>query len=379
MKIVYLAPFYLPVCGGMEQHLQQISKELIKKGHVIEIWTSDLTHSGKLPQGELEIDGVKVKRFKTSFKFGFSSYWQNLKYEIEKSDADIFHFHSYRHFHNFGVNYVKSAKTILSPHWPEYPISTRGVLRTMAAKIFDVLFGKSLFKKYDLIHVQSLGEKNWVRKYGVPETKIKLVPAGVPETYLKKQNAKLFLQKFGIKNKKIILSVGRIHKSKGFDRLVRIAKFLPEDALIVIIGPDGGYLAKLKNLAKELNVEEKVLFTGPLTEEEKLSAYAACYVYCQASYFEGFGLTALEAMAQSKPVLVSKNIGMSYLLQKASIFGDETELVEKLKELLNNVKLAKQLGASMSKIAETMTWQNTAEGLERLYFLLRETNNKLTI
>ncbi|GAI33437.1 unnamed protein product, partial [marine sediment metagenome] len=83
------------------------------------------------------------------------------------------------------------------------------------------------------------------------------------------------------------------------------------DTLLVFVGPDDGYLPALKKLVKELMIEEKVLFTGPLFGKEKLEAYVDADVYVLPSSYEIFGLTVLEACACGTPVVVTEACGLA--------------------------------------------------------------------
>ena len=101
---------------------------------------------------------------------------------------------------------------------------------------------------------------------GVPEEKIAIIPNGIDlSEYASLPPEGSFKKKFGIKEKeKIVLYLGRIHKIKGIDILVKafanVIKKL-DSVRLVVVGPDDGYLSELQALIKALRIEDNVLIT----------------------------------------------------------------------------------------------------------------------
>ena len=108
-----------------------------------------------------------------------------------------------------------------------------------------------------------------------------------------------------------MLFLGRLNKIKGLDTLAIAFKQIIEESknvILVIAGPDDGYLNSLKNLVSSLKIDDNVLLVGPLYGDDKLSAYVDADVYVLPSTYETFPVTILEAYACSKPVIAS-NVG----------------------------------------------------------------------
>ena len=68
MKILFITPFFHPVKGGMEEHVFQIARGLINKGHDVTVFTSNSSRFGKLISDEEIYEGIKIRRFNTWFK-----------------------------------------------------------------------------------------------------------------------------------------------------------------------------------------------------------------------------------------------------------------------------------------------------------------------
>ena len=79
------------------------------------------------------------------------------------------------------------------------------------------------------------------------------------------------------------------------------------DIKLAIVGPDDGYLTELEDKIKEYSLEENVIITGPLYNEEKQEALVDCDLFVMPSKYESFTTSGLEAMACSKPLVLTKN------------------------------------------------------------------------
>ena len=381
MKIVKLTSFFHPVKGGMENHLYYEGLELLKLGHSVTVLTSDFTRSERIKEKRANVDGMEVRRILTWFRFGnFTPIFHILRFakEIFGLDYDILHIHSYRQFHNLGVFMAKlrGKKVILSTHWPEYPKEIRGSFLHLMTKLIDYTIGPVILKFADALVVQTEAEKQWlINKFNIEETKIAIIPPGLHNFYLDKRSKTEFRKQHKIKEKYIVLAIGRLHKSKGLDKLIWIAnKF--ENTKFVFIGPDHGHRAELEKFVKELKVENKILFAGEVTEEEKLNALASCDVLVMPSDYEAFGISLIEAMAQGKPVIANNSGGMpSVVGNRGYVFNDLNELSSQLKLLLADKNLRERLGKEGKKYAETLVWVELTKKLENLYMTLLKSSN----
>ncbi|QLQ65042.1 MULTISPECIES: glycosyltransferase [Providencia] len=147
-----------------------------------------------------------------------------------------------------------------------------------------------------------------------PNARIKIIPNGVDLNEYKKKPAIPYNQwkkKYNINEKdKIIISMGRIEKKKGFDILIKsfhnvISK--KNNLTLLIAGPDHGEQKKLMELVKTLELTEKVHFVGMLSGDDKLCFLKYADVFVLPSYNENFGNVYLESLASGTPIIASKN------------------------------------------------------------------------
>jgi glycosyltransferase involved in cell wall biosynthesis len=171
--------------------------------------------------------------------------------------------------------------------------------------------------------------------------------------YLKEKGSK-------IKNKRVILFLGRIHWIKGMDLLARAyARLARErnDVHLLIVGPDeGGYEKKVRKWLKDAGVLEQVTFAGMLEGKEKLEAFAGSDLFVLPSYSESFGMAVVEAMACGLPVIISNQVGIYKEVQRANaglvVKSDSTDLYNALMRLLNNNKEAFDMGTRGMKFVK---------------------------
>ena len=214
----------------------------------------------------------------------------------------------------------------------------------------------------------------------MPEGKIEVIPNGIDlSEYGDLPPKGSFKKKFNIpEDKKIILYLGRIHKTKGIDFLVRayahlIKNMKCKDAVLVIAGPDDGYLTEAKRLVNSLRVADKVVFTGMLSEKEKISAYVDSTICTYLRRYEPFGLVPLEAAACGTPVIVSSGTYMANVVDEGKFgfsvkYGDINELAEIMGKMLNNDDLLSEMGQKGRKfVFENCNWVNIVTKLEKAY------------
>jgi glycosyltransferase involved in cell wall biosynthesis len=148
-----------------------------------------------------------------------------------------------------------------------------------------------------------------------------------------------FKKKYGLnEDEKIILYLGRIHKIKGIDILIKAFKEVIDTldcVKLVLVGPDDGYLNEIKDLIKKLGLEKNIIITGALFGKEKFMAYVDADIFVLPSRYEIFPVSVLEAFSCGIPVIASNVGGLRGL-----ILDGETGLLfesENIEQLANNI------------------------------------------
>lgn len=376
MKILNVIQGFSPLHYGSAEVAYHVSKELAKRGHEVTIHTSDF----KLTQEYINcIPEVKVCAFKT---------WRNLaKFYVtpamiksakeEITHFDVIHMHNYRTFQNIIVHHY--AKKYGIP----YVLQAHGDLPRMIEKqrlkkLYDRVFGYRILRDATKVIALTKIIVEQYKQMGVDENRIEIIPNGVDlSEYNNLPEKRGFRKKYSVgEDEKIILYLGRIHKGKGIDLLVKaFADLIKEldDAKLVITGPDDGFLSTLKRQIEDLKIGDRILLTGPLFGRDKLEAYVDADVYVLPSIYETFGVTVLEACACGTPVIVTDNCGCGELVKEANAgylvkYGDIEGLKEKMKWIIENP----EEGTEMAKIGrkyieENLAWDKVVKKVEGVY------------
>jgi len=369
MRILQITNSFFPVIGGQEKVVLELSKGLAKRGHKVTVLTTDYLCKGKV-KSEEEKFGFKIVRFKNDYWFAGYGYSRGAMRWLKENyrNFDVVHCHGYnRYLAEFSLRFLGNKKpTIFSP---------LGFVHTKKnlffKKVHDLTIGKFI-KKATYATALSKSEFEYYKKLGVKKKKIFEIPGGVNLDDFSKKNEKrlnVFREKYSIKGD-FILSVGRLHESKGFQYLIKAIKGL--EINLVIIGKDAGFKKELERIAKDQGLQEKVKILDGISDEEKVDAYNSCFAFVLFSEWEGFGIVVIEAMAAGKPVIVSDRGSLPFLVTDGengliATFPSVEELTKKLKELLKNDKLRLKLARISKKFSRAFSWGNIVRKTEKLY------------
>lgn len=376
MKVVHVTPdFPPPLLGGGGYHVYHLSKELVKKGLDITVFTFSIERNLVKKAKIEEFDAIKVYRVPASYvpKTTYPIAPKLIPLLITEK-ADLIHAHGYQFFTSDAAliaSKVKKIPFILTLHGFPQNFSK------LTHRIYFNFIGAHVLKNAKkIISVSTLVAKEFYA-ISVPQNKMVIIPNGVNlEEYIELPSGNVFRERLNIsENEKVVLAVGRLEEIKGFQYLIRALPTILKEAgptKLVIIGPEFNYGAALRQLANKLHVQEHVIFYGPANGKEKLEAFAAADVVAVSSLYEGFGMLLLEAMAAGKPLVATRTgaapalikDGENGLLVKP---GDVSELADKLTMILNDKKLSSRLCSESKKIAETYSWVAISERIHKLY------------
>lgn len=202
-----------------------------------------------------------------------------------------------------------------------------------------------------------------------------------------------FRQRFGIEaDRPLVLFLSRIHPKKGLDLLIpAFAKVVESghaatdrasDAMLVLAGPDdGGYRASVEQLIAKHGLGTRVIWTGMLQGEEKLSAYVDSDLFVLPSYQENFGIAIVEALASGTPVIISDQVAIWHELRAAGVAGvvptQVAALADEMRSWLNDEGRRARAGEAGRTLALTkFSWDRIAARWQGHYQQLIAANGR---
>jgi D-inositol-3-phosphate glycosyltransferase len=220
------------------------------------------------------------------------------------------------------------------------------------------------------------------RLYGADTRKVSLVPCGVDLEVFRPLDQKAVRSRLGLNGEKILLYVGRVEPIKGLDLLVETAAQMDseEGVRMMVVGADVNgdrEMDRVKQLAKERDLEDKIDFVGQVDHDDLPLYYNAADVCVVPSYYESFGLVALESMACGTPVVATRVGGLSTIIHHGrtgylkswrcpEAFANSVEMI------ISSDGLQQSMGEAARKRAEGMGWDNVASMMWDEYTVLTE-------
>jgi glycosyltransferase involved in cell wall biosynthesis len=212
----------------------------------------------------------------------------------------------------------------------------------------------------------------WMTKYGLRN--IRFIPNSIPETAYQKVSTKEFKEKYNLKNKFIISYLGRVQKYKGLEQIIRILpellKLNPNIIFIAAGSEVDNEIARLTKIAKELKIENHIIFTGRIKNNKEL--YKSSEIFILPSEWEAFGIVLIEAMAQGCALISTRTEGGKFLIQEGKqgyLFDYQNlkELKEKFSILLQDKKKLKEIQENNLIESKKCSIKNLIKDYENIY------------
>lgn len=368
MKVLHIAASLSPDWGGPANVTLELSEALGKKGVAVTIFA--------ISKGEYieEIKGVTIRTFpESSLSNLWTSYSPRLSRALKKEifNFDLIHIHELWHYpHYAGYKAAKNANRpfIVSIHGGLEPWCLKH--KAFKKRIYSIFIQKKILKEASGIHVNTQREIKNILNF-VENKNIFVVPNGIKlEEFRILPNKEIVENLYPeIKNKKIILFLGRIHPIKGLDILAKaFSKVLEKkrDIQLMIAGPgNSSYKLQIVKILKEENALNNTTFTGMLMGDIKLAALNKADIFILPSYSEGFSIAILEAMASRIPVIITKNCNFDEVEKIEAgkvINANVNELSNAIIELLDNPELCRKMGdRGKIFVDEQYSWDKIAD------------------
>ena len=241
-----------------------------------------------------------------SIDVGIKSFLKKF-YQV-KDLYEVLHFHGAWTLHLLPLMKRFNQPTIVSPHGA---FDKTSLAKSKYKKfLVKYLYMKRCYLNADCIHALTEKEAKDVRDYGIKDVPIFIIPNGINLEEELPINEKLKSELLDLaKNRKIILSLSRLHIAKGIDLLIESYKNIydsnPNTILFIVGSGEKKYEQHLNEKVKKLNLINNVFLLGEKNNEEKNIMYDIADIFVLPTFNEGFGLTVLEAYRQKVPVITT--------------------------------------------------------------------------
>jgi glycosyltransferase involved in cell wall biosynthesis len=245
---------------------------------------------------------------------------------------------------------------------------------------------RTVRKAVRVLTPSEFSRRSIARVYGAGE-KTTVVPNAVSSAFrpvARESAAARVARRFSIPAP-FILSVGDLQPRKNqvgliraFERLLRDCPHLPHH--LVLVGKETWYAGRVRQAAQKSACAARIHFTGFVADEDLLHLYGACDLFVFPSFYEGFGLPILEAMACGRAVACSNTTAMPEVADAAAILFDPhsvDEMTRAMKDLLVDGQLRSRMERLGLQRSAAFSWENAAQRTLAVYYEVAESLARL--
>lgn len=381
MKILITTDTYRPTINGVVTSIESLKKALDRLGHDVRILTfsdsfnskqeGDIYYMGSLGAGKFYPDARMNKLFYNRFYEDIMDWKPDIVHSQTEftmfiqakkiaKDLDIPLLHTYHTVYEDYTHYFSLNKKI--------------------GKELAKQFTKQIIKNTDGVVVPTNKIYNLLTEYNIHED-IYVAPTGINVNKLSECDD--FDIRSGYKipeDKHIVLFLGRIGKEKNITEILQYLENINRDDIVFIIAGAGPFLSELKDICSNSKIRDRLIFTGMIDSSKVGNFYSKADVFVSASTSETQGLTFIESMACSTPIICRHDDCLDgVLIEGKTGFGYDTEeeFIDYLNQILDNEKLRAKMGKNCKQLVdENYTEDSFANKIEQIYKKVIENHAK---
>ena len=386
MKILITTDWYKPIVNGVVTSVLNLKKELEERGHEVRVLTLSRDYHSYEEDGVYYIKSVNLEKIYPNVR-AVLPHREAYIQELIQWNPDVVH--SQCEFMTFSYA-VKISRKCNCPLLHTYHTIYEDYLHYLPGTFFQYTkgaalekkmvakFSKAVLKKTQQVIAPTKKVEELLKNYEVSEP-ISVIPTGIDlkrfQEVLSKEERNRRREALGIsKDSKVLVSIGRLAKEKNLEEILIYFQKLTKEELtfklkLLIIG-DGPDRERLEGIAKTLQLQEKVIFTGMVTPEEVAQYYQLGDVFVCASNSETQGITYMEALASGIPALCRKDACLdSVITDGYNGFQYETYEFFKmhLQYILESEERRVEMGVCARQTAKLYSTWNFCTMAERLY------------
>lgn len=384
MKIGIFTDTYNPTVSGVVTSVNMIEQELKKRGHEVYVFAPSKSIQPNDNQTLYMLKSMPLLVAKQYKNRVATFYSRDVAKKIKEIGIDIVHTQSefgLGHFgkvmsRKMGIPFIHTYHTM----WEDYihyiiPIHGRNIY----SKRFVRTFSRSFVRKAECVITPSKKTEKYLKyKCKVKNKPIYVIPTGIdttaflPSNFTDEQRISLKSSLGILPNEKVVLFLGRVAEEKSVDLILKnmpqLFKTNPNTKFLIV--GDGPSKNDLEKLAKDLNISDKVIFTGKVAWKEVPKYYSIADIFVNASITETQGLTFLEAMASGVPIVAKYAPNLTEYIhhQKNGILlRNPQDFAKCIKNVLDNKELHNKFSKAGLETAQNYSVEEFGDKLEALY------------
>lgn len=377
--------------GGLGVACYQLCKALSKKGADIEfVLPYRANHdidfmrvTAAAPRGVAEVQktGIAYDSYKYVYHDGREE-WHDLHSQVhmfersvaklvESRSFEVIHAHDWLTFRaGLRAKQQSGAPLVLHVHSVERDRAGG----TAGNPLVREIEGTAFLMADRIVSVSQHTKDMIVEDYDIPADKIEVVHNSIDASLMEpldSDNAYRYLERMHTRGYRIVTCVSRLTVQKGLTNFLHAAKEVVArcpKTIFLIVGSGDQYF-ELLQLSADLGLAKNVVFTGFQRGKRWRDAYAVADLFVMPSVSEPFGLTALESIGYGTPVLMSKQSGVSEVINNCLKvdFWDINEMANKIVAVMQNDSLRDELHKGAYREFERLSWDDSADKLLGLY------------
>ena len=386
MKILITTDWYKPIVNGVVTSVLNLKKELEERGHEVRVLTLSRDKHSYEKDGVYYIKSVNLEKIYPNVRAVLPHREVYIK-ELIQWRPDVVH--SQCEFMTFSYA-VKISKKCNCPLLHTYHTIYEDYLHYLPGNLLQYTagaaleqkmvasFSRAVLKKTQQVIAPTKKVEELLKNYEVSEP-ISVIPTGIDlkrfQEVLSKEERNRRREALGIsQDSKVLVSIGRLAKEKNLEEILIYFQKLTKEELtfklkLLIVG-DGPDRERLEGIAKTLQLQEKVIFTGMVTPEEVAQYYQLGDIFVCASNSETQGITYIEALASGIPALCRKDACLdSVITDGYNGFQYENYAFFKmhLQYMLESEERRAEMGTCARQTAKLYSTWNFCTMAERLY------------
>lgn len=380
MRILKITRCFYPALagGGMSQTVAHLARELVRRGHEVTVYTSNLLDAARRLSDRTLVsrwEGIRIVYFHTVVRYR----WDGVQPDVFRhlgtlAEFDLIHVYGVRDFLSTVVCWAARQRGL------PYIVEPMGMLvpigRSLRKKrAYDRLFGRALLARAARVIVTSVQEAEEAHAWGIPREKIVVRRNGLDLSEFDPLPPRgVFRARLGIgDDQRVVLYLGRLAVKKNVPLLIEaFAEVRGPGAVLLIIGPDDGdgTRSAIERAIARTRLGDAVRVLGPLYGRERVSALVDADVMVLPSIHENFGNVVVEALACGTPVIVTNRCGVAPLVEGRAgiVIEPEKEALKRaLRLLLEDEVQRRRFAEHAFRLREALSWDEPVRQLDSLY------------